>query len=48
MHSRVFAHQGRGLSGNYQHGNKGKDRPARIPIALSPSNYIFALTSVSQ
>ena len=31
MHARVFAHKGRGLSGNHQHGNKGKDRPARIP-----------------
>ena len=31
MHARVVKHKGRGLSGNYQHENKGKDRPARTP-----------------
>ena len=32
MHARVVAHEGRSLSGNYQHENKGKDRPARTPF----------------
>ena len=27
VHARAVVHKGRGLSGKYQHANKGKDRP---------------------
>ena len=30
MHASVFTHKGRGLSGNYQHDNKGKHKRVSI------------------